>query len=221
MRRIKRPICSITGPRSTSLRPNRQNSRNPARCQETTVSGWTMIKASDQRSHNRRSTIQNHRSSGSSLGRGCFRLTTASCCEEQQLPARVCGGAGRRHAGKRLLHRPRSPSSDLSRRHRQAKCCQCSRLTFYRDDILMTHRSVRSTRAYENQPLAALTEQTIGLMALAIELLAATFWRSAPGTGCSFRTGVTLIFAPRPNVSRQGCPCDPCRAPSFWWPQLT
>ena len=114
MRRIKRPICSITGPRSTSLRPNRQNSRNPARCQETTVSGWTMIKASDQRSHNRRSTIQNHRSSGSSLGRGCFRLTTASCCEEQQLPARVCGGAGRRHAGKRLLHRPRSPSSDLS-----------------------------------------------------------------------------------------------------------
>ena len=74
MRRIKRPICSITGLRSTSLRPNRQNSRNPARCQETTVSGWTMIKASDQRSHNRRSTIQNHRSWGSSLGRGLLPL---------------------------------------------------------------------------------------------------------------------------------------------------
>ena len=147
--------------RSTSLRPNRQNSRNPARCQETTVSGWTMIEASDQRSHNRRSTIQNHRSWGSSLGRGCFRLKTASCWRKatKRLPARVCGVARRRHAGKRLLHRPRSPSSDLSRRHRQAKCCQCSRLTFYRDDILMTHRSVRSTRSYEDQPFAALTEK--------------------------------------------------------------
>jgi len=33
-----------------------------------------MIKASDQRSHNRRSTIQNHRSWGSSLGRGLLPL---------------------------------------------------------------------------------------------------------------------------------------------------
>jgi hypothetical protein len=99
----------------------------------------------------------------------------------------------------------------LVERHRQAKCCQCKRLTFYRDDILMTHRLVRSTRSYEDQPSAALTEQNhwpYGPGDRAIELPSATFLRSEPGTGCSVRTGVTLIFAHRPNVSRHGCPCD-------------
>jgi len=142
--------------------------------------------------------------------------------KSKRLPARVCGVARRRRAGKRLLHRPRSPSSDLSRRHRQAKCCQCSRLTFYRDDILMTHRSVRSTRAYEDQPLAALNRT---------EPLALWPWRSSVWQRLSGGRNQARV-APSEPVSRLFLPtvqmflgrvahvtfAEPLR---FGWPQLT
>ena len=60
MRRINCRISAlIVGrPRRRSRDRHRQNSRKPERCQETTVSGLTMISAPAQPGHNRRSTIQ-------------------------------------------------------------------------------------------------------------------------------------------------------------------
>lgn len=63
-----------------NLDRHRQNSRKPARCQDTTVSGFTSISDSVQPGHRERSAIQNSRSRRRSLGRLCFRLNTASCC---------------------------------------------------------------------------------------------------------------------------------------------
>ena len=50
IRRINWRISPLTfgRPGRRNLERNRQNSRNPARCQETTVSGLTMIRASVQ-----------------------------------------------------------------------------------------------------------------------------------------------------------------------------
>jgi hypothetical protein len=58
---------------------DRQKSRNPARCQLTTVCGFTTTRTSAQRHQIRREAVQNSRSSGFNRGRGRFRLSTASC----------------------------------------------------------------------------------------------------------------------------------------------
>jgi hypothetical protein len=57
----------------------RQKRRKPARCQETTVSGLTMIKALVHPGQSRRSRIQNSLSAFLNLGRGFFRFRTPSC----------------------------------------------------------------------------------------------------------------------------------------------
>jgi hypothetical protein len=81
MRRISWRISELISgrPGRRHLDRTRQNNRNPARCQDTTVSGCTMIKASLHPDHTRRSTIQNSRSRRCNRGRDCFRLKTASC----------------------------------------------------------------------------------------------------------------------------------------------
>ena len=58
---------------------HRQYSRKPSRCQPTTVSGLTMISASDQFRQTRRRRTQKARSSDVNLGRGFSALNTASC----------------------------------------------------------------------------------------------------------------------------------------------
>jgi hypothetical protein len=63
----------------------RQYQRNPARCQATTLSGFTMRRTSFQPDHNRRSMIQNSRSDQRSGGRGRFRLSTATCCRRARI----------------------------------------------------------------------------------------------------------------------------------------
>ena len=81
MRRTKARISSCVGGRPT--RPTRgfhlQKHRNPRRCQRTTVSGWTRIRALLQRGHIRRSTIQKSRSAAGSRRRGRRAARTASC----------------------------------------------------------------------------------------------------------------------------------------------
>jgi hypothetical protein len=57
----------------------RQYNRNPMRYQRTTVSGFTMMRASAHRDHVDRSTVQKIRSAGRRPGRGCLSLRTASC----------------------------------------------------------------------------------------------------------------------------------------------
>ena len=57
----------------------RQNSRNPVRCHEATVSGFTITKAAAQPDHQRRNVIQKSRSMLRSKGRGRFVLKTTSC----------------------------------------------------------------------------------------------------------------------------------------------
>ena len=60
MRRINCRISSLIfgRPGRRNLDRNRQNSRNPARCQDTTVSGFTTIRALVQLGHRWRSAIQ-------------------------------------------------------------------------------------------------------------------------------------------------------------------
>jgi hypothetical protein len=68
-------------PRATATRPDfqRQYRRKPARCQPTTVSGFTITKASCQRGHVLRRTVQNSRSIALNRGRGRFLFRTATC----------------------------------------------------------------------------------------------------------------------------------------------
>jgi hypothetical protein len=50
-----------------------------ARCQSTTVSGFTRTRTSDQRDQHWPSIVQKSRSQGFSFGRGRFRFSTATC----------------------------------------------------------------------------------------------------------------------------------------------
>jgi hypothetical protein len=60
----------------------RQYQRNPARCQLTTVSGFTITKALAHLDHTLRSASQNRRSRRLNLGRELLRLRTPSCCRK-------------------------------------------------------------------------------------------------------------------------------------------
>jgi hypothetical protein len=79
-RRLSSRISLVTFGRPDCRDLHRQNRRKPARCQDTTVSGLTKMRASAQPEYSRRSAVQKNRSRRWSLGRGCFRLNTASCC---------------------------------------------------------------------------------------------------------------------------------------------
>jgi len=56
-----------------------QYKRKPARCQRTTVSGVTTMRACCHPDQNLRAMTQQTLSNISSLGLGCFRFSTASC----------------------------------------------------------------------------------------------------------------------------------------------
>src|SRR2546429_3591948 len=57
-----------------------QYSRNPARCQRTTVSGLTSTRDCFQAPQKRRANNQKIFSTTSIPGFGCLRFSTASCC---------------------------------------------------------------------------------------------------------------------------------------------
>src|ERR1022692_2665364 len=57
-----------------------QYRRKPALCQRTTVSGVTTIRDSFQSDQHRRASTQKSLSSTRSLGLGCLRFKTVSCC---------------------------------------------------------------------------------------------------------------------------------------------
>jgi hypothetical protein len=82
--KIEPRIClEILRPPPTRFRTPQsmaQYSLNPARCQRTTVSGWTRKSASFHCDQTWRTTTQNSLSNGASLGLGCLRFKTASCC---------------------------------------------------------------------------------------------------------------------------------------------
>ena len=66
-----------------------QKSRNPFRCQPTTVCGFTTTRTSAQRDQIRRKAVQNSRSNEFKGGRGRFRLSTASCCRRARTSSAV------------------------------------------------------------------------------------------------------------------------------------
>ena len=74
MRRINFRTSRLTEgrPRRREQDRSRQNSRKPARCQDTMVSGFTMIWALTQPGHNRRRPTQNARPRPPNRGCGCF-----------------------------------------------------------------------------------------------------------------------------------------------------
>ena len=63
----------------------RQYNRNPARCQLTTVSGFTIKSTSAQRDQTLRNAVQNNRSIRLSLGRGRLRFRTATCWRKARI----------------------------------------------------------------------------------------------------------------------------------------
>ena len=65
-----------------------QYSLNPARCQRTTVSGWTIRTARFQPDQNRLRMVQKILSGNLSRGRGCFRTMTESCCRKARFSSR-------------------------------------------------------------------------------------------------------------------------------------
>ena len=85
-----------------------QYNLNPARCQRTTVSGWTKISASLQSGQKRRKSTQNNLSETLIRGRGRVRFKMMSCC----LRARF----SRRRSRRELENRVARTSRGLSRR---------------------------------------------------------------------------------------------------------
>ena len=76
--------------RPAAARPGtRPYSRNPVRCQPTTVSGLTMTRTSAQRDQMRRRVVHNSRSREFKGGRGLFRLSTATCCRSARTSSAV------------------------------------------------------------------------------------------------------------------------------------
>jgi hypothetical protein len=66
-----------------------QNKRKPFRCQATTVSALTMIRADFQSAHTRRRQTQKIRSADVSFSRcGAERRSTASCCRKARFSSR-------------------------------------------------------------------------------------------------------------------------------------
>ena len=61
---------------------------NPVRCQRTTVSGWTRIKALRHPGHSRRRVAQNNRSGVENRGFGWRRARTSSCCRSARFSKR-------------------------------------------------------------------------------------------------------------------------------------
>src|SRR3954453_23682239 len=61
-----------------------QYSLNPARCQRTTVSGWTMINARFHSGQSRRKITQNSLSEVETCGRGCRCFKPTSCWRRAQ-----------------------------------------------------------------------------------------------------------------------------------------
>ena len=77
---IARTSASIFGlPMLLGRDRNRQKRRKPARCQATTVSGLTTIRAWLHKGQNGRRRIQNARSCLLRRGRGVFLFSTPSC----------------------------------------------------------------------------------------------------------------------------------------------
>ena len=75
------PLLVDLLPTCTPLREiHFQYSLNPARCQRTTVSGWTRITAFRHPDHRRRSITQSNRSPFENRGCGRRRANTQSCC---------------------------------------------------------------------------------------------------------------------------------------------
>ena len=66
-----------------------QKSRNPARCQATTVSGFTATRTSAHRDQMQCRVIQNSRSNRFNRGRGRFRLRRMSCCRKARISRAV------------------------------------------------------------------------------------------------------------------------------------
>ena len=66
----------------------RQYIANPDRCQRTTVSGPTMMRACFHSDQNLRTRTQKSLSRAASLGRACFRFSTASCWRRARFSSR-------------------------------------------------------------------------------------------------------------------------------------
>jgi len=82
-----------------------QLSWNPARCQRTTVSGWTRINARFQPGHSRRKITQNSRSEPANRGRGCFLFKTPSCCRSARF-SKIRLVARAKTSGRKNDHEP-------------------------------------------------------------------------------------------------------------------
>lgn len=82
-----------------------QYSLKPARCQRTTVSGWTRINARFHPGQSRRNITQKNLSGAANCGRGCLCLRTPSWCRS----ARFSKSKSRRERKTRANRRGRRP----------------------------------------------------------------------------------------------------------------
>jgi hypothetical protein len=77
LKRIREVSADYLGALTFEIRL--QYSRNPARCQRTTVSGVTTRRDFFQSDQNRHASTQKSLSEGKSVGLACLRFSTASC----------------------------------------------------------------------------------------------------------------------------------------------
>lgn len=91
MRKISSRSCLLVGLRLTLILRREihvQYSLNPARCQRTTDSFWTIRIARFQPDQNRLRVVQKILSGSVSHRRGCFRTMTESCCRKARFSSR-------------------------------------------------------------------------------------------------------------------------------------
>jgi len=106
------PTCFLT------FESKLQYSRNPARCQRTTVSGVTTRRDLFQSVQNRYASIQKSLSKGLSFGLACLRFSTVSCWRS----ARFSRSSLRRERKQRATS-PKLSGAKLHMHHSHSKSC--------------------------------------------------------------------------------------------------
>src|ERR1700756_602691 len=95
-----------------------QYSRNPARCQRTTVSGVTTRRDFFHSDQNRHASIQKSLSKGKSVGLSCLRFSTASCWRSAKFSS-----SSLRRERKQRANSPKHSREKLNMDHSHSKSC--------------------------------------------------------------------------------------------------
>ena len=129
----------------------RQHQRNPARCQPTTVSGFTTTSTLAHCDHQRRRPIQNRRSHGLIWGRGFLRLRTPTCCRKATSSSpRSCRERKKAPNQERKARRNRIMGPSLHDAV-DGKAGSCKRLILRSNGILRTHTGLNGGKSRSHQ----------------------------------------------------------------------